>query len=108
MINKNMYMNSENLKVLANKLNEKINSIEDCYSEIKNCVEQVDGSSDSWKGNNQEKFYNYATSLSKDFPTNIDKFKEFYTFLVNTINEYEETDSDICSDIDKNSNNFEV
>lgn len=103
-----MYMNSENLKVFTSKLNQKINDIETCYSEIKKYIGQIDGSNDNWKGNNQTKFYDYALLLSKEFPANVEKFKEFHTFLVNTINEYEETDSDISSDIDKNTENFNV
>lgn len=103
-----MYMNSENMKDLTTKLSNKISEMENCYSNVKKYIEQIDGSNDNWKGNNQVQFYNYALSLSKTFPENIEKFKEFHNFLVNTINSYEETDSKMNKDIDNNASNFNV
>ena len=103
-----MYMNSENMKALATELNNKIIEMENCYSNVEKYIEQIDGSNDNWKGNNQVQFYNYVSLLAKEFPENIEKFKEFHKFLVNTINSYEETDSDMNKDIDNNESNFNV
>lgn len=108
MNNQSIYMNSENLKSIANKLNEKINEIDKCYSDIRKGVKEIDGSNDNWKGNNQIKFYNYYFSISKNFPENIKKFNDFYNFLLNAINSYENRDKAIDKDIDNNSDNFDV
>lgn len=103
-----MYMNSENMKALTEKLNGKIQEIETCYENINKYLSQIDGSNDNWKGNNQVLFYEHAMSLSKAFPGNVEKFKDFHAFLVNTINSYEETESDMNKDIDANASNFTV
>lgn len=108
MSNPSMLMNSDNLKTIANQLNQKIAAIENCYSEIRKCAKEIDGSNDNWKGDNQMKFYNYYFTISKSFPDNIKKFNDFYTFLVNAIKSYEERDNDISKDIDSNADNLDV
>lgn len=107
-MSKSMYMNSENMKALTDRLNGKIQEIEACYEKVNKYLSQIDGSNDNWKGNNQAKFYDYAMLLSKAFPTNVEKFKDFHTFLVNTVNSYEETERDMNKDIDNNESNFTV
>ena len=108
MSNQSMFMNSDNLKALANQLNTKINAIESCYSEIRKSVKEIDGTNDNWKGNNQMKFYNYYFNLSKNFPENVKRLNDFHTFLLNAIKSYEERDKDISTDIDNNADNFDV
>lgn len=108
MSKKSMYMNSENMKALAIRLNEKILAIENCYSEVKRNTLQIDGSNDYWKGNNQKMFYDYYSSMVDCFDENLEKFREFHKFLVSSIEEYEETEKDIGNDIDKNADNFDV
>lgn len=103
-----MYIDCEKLKELAIRLNRKINDIENCYSEISKNAGQIVGTNDIWKGNNQVQFSNYLVSLADRFPDNLDKLKEFYSFLINTIKEYERRESDINNDINSNIDKFDV
>ncbi len=108
MNNYSMVMDTDVLKELASELNQKIMDIENCYSDIRKSVKDIDGSNDNWKGNNQMKFYNSYFELSKNFPENIKKLTDFYNFLVNTIKSYEERDKGLSQDIDSNADNFDI
>ncbi len=105
---KSMYMDSEKLKTIAEKFKKKIEELEECFSAINDKVKELDGSSETWKGEKQRKFYNSYTLLANDFPTNIEKFNEFYEFLCNTIREYEKKDSSINKDVDVNVDNLDM
>lgn len=106
--NQSMFMNPDEMKTIASRLKDTINSIENCYSDIRKSVKEIDGSNDNWKGDNQMKFYNHYFLLSKNFPENMKKLNDFYTFLINVINSYENRDKDISNDIDKNADKFDV
>lgn len=108
MNNQSMIMNSDNLKTVTQKINEKIRLIEDCYSDIRKNIKYIDGSNDNWKGNNQINFYNIYFNMSKKFPENIKKFNDFNNFLINVIKSYEERDKGISTDLDKNADNFNI
>ena len=103
-----MYMNSNNLKELSVKLNDKIIGIEKCYKDIQKIIKEIDGSTDTWKGNNQILFYEYYSSLCESFPSNIEKLNAYKKFLDDAITNYENRDKDINKDIDINASNFDV
>ena len=105
---KSMYMNSNNLRGIAVELKNKIKELNDCYTSVNDRVKELDGSSDTWKGDKQKKFYDAYTLLSNEFPTNIEKFNEFYEFLCKVIEEYDKKDSGINKDIDVNVDNLDM
>ena len=101
-------MESDNLKTIAAKLKNKIQEIEDCYNSINESAKNLDGTSDNWVGNEQRVFWNKYTEMYRKYPKNIEKFNEFYDFLVKTINEYDERESSINTAIDNNADNLDV
>lgn len=103
-----MFINSENLKEIALKFNEKIKELNDCYNSANQEARELDGSNDNWKGDKQKEFYLTYEQLSSKFPTNIEKFNEFYTFLCKVIKDYEEKDSSINKDVDINVDNLDM
>ena len=86
-------INWNNLDTSVNELKTKIDAIEKCYNELNNIYKEIDGTTNTWVGNNQKKFYQSYLDLSSDFPNNIDKFNEFYRFLNNVRETYKESDS---------------
>lgn len=103
-----MFIKSENLKEIALQFNEKIKELNNCYTSANEKARELDGSNDNWKGDKQKKFYSTYTQLSSQFPTNIEKFNEFYTFLCKVIKDYEERDSSINRDVDINVDNLDM
>lgn len=95
-----MYMNTDEMKTLVSKLNDKINSLNSINEELKSKCTEIDGSSDSWKGDNQELFYGYLKQILDYLPKDIEKLKEYHTFLNETVENYEQRDKDISKDID--------
>lgn len=106
--NDTMYMNSNSLKELSVKLNDKIIAVEKCYKDINSIVKELDGSTDTWKGNNQAAFYENYSLLCKTFPSNIEKLNAYKMFLDDAITNYENRDKDISKDIDINIKNFDI
>lgn len=103
-----MYMNTDNMKLLADSLNSKIIALKEVYQSVDSRMKELDGSNDTWKGENQKKFYEtFSTSLDK-FPKNIEKLEDFHKFLTNTIKDYETRDSDINKEIDNGDDKFGV
>jgi len=105
---KSMYMQSDDLKAISEKLKNKIKEIENCYTSINETAKNLDGSNENWFGDEQKLFWNKYTCINKKYPENIEKFNEFYDFLCMAIREYEESDRNISSDIDRNANNLDV
>lgn len=103
-----MYMETNNMKLLADKLNKDIVALKDIYESINTRMKEIDGSSDAWNGENQKLFFDtFSTSLNK-YPKNIEKLEDFHKFLVNTINDYETRDSDINKEIENGDDRFDV
>ena len=100
MNNESMYMNVENMKTIVNSFKGKINALNEVYKDIELKNKEIDGSCDTWKGDNQKKFQQFFSQTINKYPKNIDKLNEFYSFLVKTIENYEERDQDINRDID--------
>ena len=107
-MSKSMYMNVENMKLLAESLNKKIESLSEVYLNIVMKTKVLNGSSDVWRGDNQKRFFDsFSTTLVK-YPKNIEKLKEFRQFLLDTIDEYENKDNTLSTTIDNNEEMFDV
>jgi uncharacterized protein YukE len=106
---RSMYMEVDRTKELAQEFKDKITELETEYNELIEKYKEIDGSNENWQGDSQKKFYDYyCTQVSNKFPGNIEKFKEYHEFLVNTINDYVQRNQDISDDLDKNEENFDV
>ena len=90
----------EKLNTSVNELKAKIDSIESCYKDMNNIYKEIDGSTPTWIGDNQKKFYQSYSDLSSAFPKNVEKFKEFYNFLCIVRDTYKESDSINKTNID--------
>lgn len=105
---KSMYMNTENMKSLADSFNQKIKSLNGIYSDINTKMKDLDGTNDIWNGEKQKVFSQYLQLSLNKYPQNIKKLEEFHTFLVNTIENYEKEDNDLNKEINDNQDNFDV
>ena len=103
-----MYVNTTNLKAIIVQLREKIDSIKRCYDDMNNIVKDIDGSNDNWKGKNQQKFNNIYTIISSEYPEDVQKLEEFYSFLCKIVSDYEQRENDINKDIDNNEQNLDI
>lgn len=95
-----MYMNTEEMKALVEKLNDKIENLSDINEELNAKCSIIDGSSDSWKGDEQEQYYGYLKQIMDKLPKDIETLKGYSTFLKEAIDNYEQRDKDISKDID--------
>ncbi len=107
-MSKSMYMNVENMRNLTDLFNQKITSLKEIYSGIDTTMKELDGNQDTWKGENQKLFKETFQKTLDTYPENIKKFEDFYTFLKNTIDEYEATDDNFNKDINTNQDSFDV
>ncbi len=105
---RSMYMEVDRTKELAKSFEDKIKELESVYNEITEKYKEIDGSNENWQGDSQKKFYDYYSQISSKLPVNIEKFKEYHTFLVNTIADYEQRNKDISDDLDTHEENFDV
>lgn len=103
-----MFMNTEEMKALVEKLNEKIDNLTDINEELKNKCSDIDGSSDLWKGDDQELYYGYLKQIIDKLPKDIETLKGYGVFLKEAIDNYEQRDKDISKDIDNLQENLDV
>ncbi len=103
-----MFMNTEEMKALVEKLNEKIDNLTDINEELKTKCSDIDGSSDLWKGDDQELYYGYLKQIIDKLPKDIETLKGYGVFLKEAIDNYEQRDKDISKDIDNLQENLDV
>ncbi len=97
-----LYVNWKNLDDLVSQFEKKVSAIENCYRELNSLYKDVDGSTSTWYGDNQKKFYEVYQLLSSEFPRNVEMFNKFCIFLNNVKNTYENSDSSNITSIEKN------
>ena len=98
---------------LENKIEEfrkKINELDDCYKEISNRIESLDGEKDSlWKSVHQKELYSYLkTSVTSTFSRRIDDWKTYREFLITVLQRYTDFDETYDKTIDENKSEFDV
>ena len=98
----------ENLNSSVELLNQKINEIDRVYKEMNDLYKELDGTTNTWVGENQKRFYQTYMDLSSKFPKNVEKFKEFHTFLGNVRDSYRNSDSTVKASADDSSDNLMV
>ena len=96
----------ENLNSSVNLLNEKIKEIDRIYKEMDDLYKELDGTTNTWVGENQKKFYEAYSNLSSRFPKNIEKFKEYHTFLGNVRDSYRTSDSTVKASAEERTNDL--
>ena len=105
---KDLYVNWRNLADLVSQFKSKIDSIERCYNELNALYKELDGSTPTWYGDNQKKFYEVYQSISREFPKNVAMFNKFCVFLNNAKTSYENSDSANVTSIDKSEDDLMV
>ena len=103
-----IYINSDNLKNIADQLKSKINEIEKNYNSITSYMKEIDGTNDNWQGNDQKIFYGALESLTSRYEANMDKLNEIYDFLMKVIDDYETRDENFGRDLDRNADNLDM
>ena len=101
-----LYVNWRNLEELVSQFESKVNAIENCYKQLDALYKDVDGSTPTWYGEKQKKFYEAYQSLSSEFPRNVEMFNKFCVFLNNVKTTYENSDSTNIASIEKNENDL--
>ena len=86
-------VNWDNLKTSAAQLRSKIDSAKQCYKNLDTIYKEIDGTTNTWYGKNQRKFYESYLTLSRNFPGEISKFEELYNHLIKAIEAYENSDN---------------
>ena len=94
-------INWDKLNDDVNKLGQKINEIDKIYRDLNNLYKELDGTTDTWVGENQKRFYQSYLELSSPFTNNVLKFREFQTFLNNVRETYKTSDASSKTSIEK-------
>lgn len=89
-------------------LDKEIANLERIYSEIENKSKKLDGNDEMWKSDTQKAIYDYYISVSKDFPSNIERLKSLRSYLNTTLDNYIEEESGINNDVDTNIDNLSI
>ena len=103
-----IFINSDNLIQIAADLKAKIKEIETCYNSIKATTQELDGSSETWQGEDQKIYYAALKSLTDKYEGNISKLTEIYEFLCKIIDDYETRDENYGKDLDRNADNLDM
>ncbi len=98
----------EKLNSSVEQLKQKIDAIDHVYKEMNDIYKEIDGTTDTWVGDNQKKFYQSYLNIAEGFPSNIEKFKEYYTFLGNVRDSYRESDSTSIASAENNKSDLMV
>ncbi len=105
---KELYMDINNLSLLAFSIENKIDEIDEVYKEIKNKLSSIDGTNNIWRGKGATAFVNLYQSVVKDFTPTIEELEKYNLFLASTIENYEKIENNIKEDIEKNSENLKI
>lgn len=101
-------VNWDNLKIQASNLKRKIDSAKQCYRNLDTIYKDIDGTTNTWYGENQKKFYDSYLEISHNFSGEISKFEELYNHLVKVIEAYEQSDKTSYKAADDSSDNLMV
>ena len=115
--NSNVYTyTSGNYDVLADtslegkitEFGKKINELEECYKDLSNRLEVLDGNG-IWKSEHQKELYSYVKgSIISTFNKRIEDWNTFREFLITVLQSYTEFDETYDSSIDKNKDEFNI
>lgn len=105
---KEMYMDTNNLSLLAFSIENKIEEIDEVYKEVKNKLNSIDGTNNIWKGKASTAFINLYQSVVKEFTPTIEELEKYNLFLASTIENYEKIENNLNEDIEKNSENLKI
>ena len=108
MVYNGIYINSDNLIQLAYKIKNKIKELQSCYDSITTRMREIDGTTETWQGIEQKKYYDTLTYLTNKYALNINKMIEFYNFLCKVIIDYEKRDETFGKDLDRNAENLDM
>ena len=105
---KEIFMDTNNLSLLAFSIENKIEEIDEVYKEVKNKLNSIDGTNNLWKGKGATAFVNLYQSVVKDFSPTIEELEKYNLFLASTIENYEKIENSLNEDIEKNSENLKI
>ena len=95
-----MEINKDELLNTINSLNTKKEELETIYREIEEKCKVLDGTDDVWKSDTQKIIFSYYENIRKEFPDVVLKFQDFSNFLSKTLENYENYDNGVNSDVD--------
>jgi len=93
---------------IINNINKEIDNLEKIYEEINNKAKRLDGNDEMWKSDTQKVVYDYYVSISKDFPSNINRLKSLSSYLNTTLENYINEEKGIDKDIDEDASNLSI
>ena len=103
---KEVFMDTNNLSLLAFSIENKIEEIDEIYKAIDSKLKSIDGTNNIWKGKSATAFVNLYQSVVKDFIPTIEELEKYNLFLASTIENYEKIENNLNEDIEKNSENL--
>ena len=104
----NIFMDTANMDVLSLSIQKKIKQISDVQNQIKDKLSQIDGTNNIWKGKGANSFVKLSQKIVTDFAPMITEFENYNLFLISVIENYENIEKRINSDVDKNGENLEI
>ena len=103
-----IFINSDELIQIAYRLKNKIKDVENCYNSVKTEMKEIDGTTETWQGEDQKIYYHALEFLTNRYETNLGKLKEIYNFLLKIISDYETKDENFGKDLDRNADNLDM
>jgi DNA repair ATPase RecN len=98
----------ENLQGLIDKLDDKINKLEEIYTDITKKLEVLNGEDNIWKGTAQAKLYEYLVEMEKEFPVTISDYRKYKDFLQTTLDNYKKGEETHEKAVEDSSDNLDV
>ena len=97
-----MEVNKAELLNTINNLNVKRKELETIYREIEEKCKVLDGTDEVWNSDTQKIVFSYYENIKKRFPDVVLKFQDFSNFLSKTLDNYENYNASVNSDVDTN------